>query len=153
MRLAPSFDSFIYQDGRPTIYQTFMGRMVAEGLQEDVYPLPFPSTVAARYLSLLNWQIDLIYVDSAHEAGETLVELIMYYQLLRPGGLLMGDDYNMFPAVKRDVDTFCQFKGVTVFLFDEQWVVMKPDPEGIEAGLYGESLSTDQYMHKVLLKK
>lgn len=70
----------------------------------------------------------------------------MYYQLLRPGALLMGDDDQSFPAVKRDVDTFCHFKGLTAFL------LMKPDPQGIEAGAYGESLTTEHYMRKVLLQ-
>jgi hypothetical protein len=34
----------------------------------------------------------LIYLDSAHEQGETLIELALYWNILQPGGVLFGDD-------------------------------------------------------------
>ena len=60
----------------------------------------------AKLLYLLGYRIDVVYVDSAHEIGETLIELFMYWQLLRPGGVLTGDDWLEFPAVKHDVSLF-----------------------------------------------
>lgn len=47
----------------------------------------------------------MIYLDSAHEIDETYIELCLYWRQLRPGGILMGDDYG-WPAVRTDVDRF-----------------------------------------------
>jgi len=44
------------------------------------------------------------FLDSAHEHGETYVEACVFFKLLRVGGLLCGDDYYSFPAVKADID-------------------------------------------------
>ena len=60
------------------------------------------------------WFVDLIYIDSAHERGETIIEIHLYWQLVRPGGLLMGDDYRDFPAVRSDVDEFARCEGLTI---------------------------------------
>ena len=57
---------------------------------------------------------DVAYIDTAHEQGETLGEMFAYWELLRPGGLLLGDDYNYFPAVKYDVDAFVGHKNLTL---------------------------------------
>ena len=95
-----------------------------------MYPLTLSSILGARAIATFNWIVDIAYIDSAHELGETLVELFLYYDLLRPGGLLMGDDFYMFPAVAHDVTIFASCKGLKVdFLPEEyfgQWVIQKP---------------------------
>jgi predicted O-methyltransferase YrrM len=86
------------------------------------------SITAARLIATLNWKVDLIYLDSAHEIGETFAELYVYFQLLRKGGLLIGDDYKSFPAVQHDVDLFCKYKAeeLTFELIQEnQWTIKK----------------------------
>lgn len=46
---------------------------------------------------------------------------------MRKGGLLLGDDYEMFPAVKHDVDIFVKEKGLRFELLGSgQWLVQKP---------------------------
>ena len=60
---------------------------------------------------------------------ETLVELFMYWQLLRPGGLLIGDDYRFFPAVRHDVRLFTNCSGVKpqfVGQYRNIWYMQKP---------------------------
>jgi len=60
-------------------------------------------------LAVLKYKIDIVYLDSAHEAGETFMELNLYYDLLKKGGVIFGDDYKVFPAVRKDVDLFSKF--------------------------------------------
>lgn len=131
MRLAPEFQNYMQlKNGMPTLYHKFLARMKQHQLIDMVFPLVLPSIVASRFLSYVNWKFDVIYLDSAHELGETLVELILYYQLLRPGGIMFGDDTDWFPAVKHDVEMFAKYKGVELVMLTDvpggQWLIQKP---------------------------
>lgn len=103
----------------------FLRRMVSEGLHDTVYPLPFHSLGVARLIYLLGYKVDVVYLDSAHELGETLVELFMFWQLLRPGGVLVGDD-EYFEAVRHDRSVFAECHNVTWESFGRgQWMIRK----------------------------
>ena len=53
--------------------------------------------------------VDLIYLDSAHEAGETRLELNRAWAILAPGGILYGDDFDKYwPGVHGDVSSFAK---------------------------------------------
>mmetsp|Transcript_27136 Transcript_27136/g.61297 ORF Transcript_27136/g.61297 Transcript_27136/m.61297 type:complete len:126 (+) Transcript_27136:466-843(+) len=69
--------------------------------------LPFHTTsiIAARWLKATNFTPDLVYIDSAHEQDETLLEIRAWWDALSPGGMLLGDDYN-WPGVAHDVQKF-----------------------------------------------
>ena len=103
-------------------------KALAVNLSETVLPLTMSSTAAARLLDMMQWTIDVIYVDTAHEQGDTLVELHYYYSLLRPGGLLLGDDYEWFPSVNHDVDVFARCVNASVVLLGDirnVWALVK----------------------------
>ena len=126
MKFASHKNIISYKQGFPDIAETFRRRIATEGMKNVIYPLALPSLLAARVLYLLGYQLDVIYVDSAHEVGETLVELHLFYLLLRPNGLLMGDDIS-WPAVSHDVDLFAKCHGLSVIRFGHnQWYVKKP---------------------------
>lgn len=76
---------------------------------------------------MLGYRVDMVYVDSAHESGETAVELSLYYQLLKPGGVLMGDDLE-WEAVSRDVHLFaaCHDLPPPLEFTNNEWVLQKP---------------------------
>jgi hypothetical protein len=128
MRILPSFAKVMGSEhGFPTVGRLFMRRILTLGVAQTVFALSLPSIIGARLLYLLGYQVDLVFVDSAHERGETIVELTLYWQLLRPGGVLMGDDYNIFPAVKHDVDLFARCTNVTLDLtMPNLWMLKKP---------------------------
>lgn len=129
--------------GMPHLNEAFMQHVVDRNLSDTIYPLPMPSILGARMLATTSWLIDLIYIDSAHERGETIIEIHLYWQVLRPGGLLMGDDYRDFPAVKADVDEFARCQGVEVltgrtFGAPNEWAIIKPrDAERAPRGPLG----------------
>lgn len=116
-------------DGRPFLYTRFLANMLAKNLENTVFPYPQTSILAARTLAYFRWNIDIVYVDSAHEMGETFIEMFLYYQLLRPGGLLIGDDYGKFKAVAHDVDAFAKYVGSEVYFIPNtvagQWLLQK----------------------------
>lgn len=115
-------------DGNPKIYDLFMTNMIQNKLTNTVIPLRVSSIVGARMLKVLNYEIDFVYIDSAHEAGETFMELMLYHDILKCGGVIFGDDYHGFPAVKYDVDLFCKHCNYTlIFTGDnDTWMIKKP---------------------------
>lgn len=134
MKMDYKLQKFVGSDkGFPTMSNLFQKRVVSYNLTTTILPLPMASLTAARFLQLFRWIIDLVYVDSAHEQGETLIELQMYYDLLRPGGILMGDDFAMFPAVRHDVHLFSRCYNVSVKRFRNVWLIVKPNKDGRKA--------------------
>ena len=124
-----SHDHITKLSGR-SLYETFLSRMVTRNLTNAVFPMRMSSLVGARLLYYLGYKFDLIYVDSAHEIGETLIELKLFYDLLRPGGMMMGDDYDWL-AVKHDIALFGECTGTTIHKIPNtvQWYVHK-SPRG-----------------------
>ena len=126
------FQKFGHMRGRvfPELGTTFMRRILTQGLSDTIYPLPLPSLTAARLLYLLGYKVDVIYLDSAHERGETAAEFFLWYQLLRPGGVILGDDFSGFPAVRKDVSLAASCFGAHIDIFagnQNQWIIRKPD--------------------------
>lgn len=98
-------------DGRMTVFDQFMANvqfaLTRTLSRHHILPLQATSTVGARWLESKGFLPDIIFLDSAHEEDETFLELTLYYRILKPGGILFGDDYG-WPAVKRDVNRFVE---------------------------------------------
>lgn len=98
------------QHGRPTIYDRFLANVKAAGHTDIIVPIVCTSTVGIKLLARLVVERrlsrlpDAVYLDSAHEPGETLMELRMCWGLLDSRGVLMGDDWS-WDAVRDDVRT------------------------------------------------
>jgi hypothetical protein len=97
--------------GRPTIYDRFLANVVQSGHADIILPIAATSLVGLKLLRRLHGERrlsrlpDVIYLDSAHEPEETLLELRASWDLLGPGGVLLGDDWG-WDAVRRDVLRF-----------------------------------------------
>ena len=99
--------------------------MVLTGHAERVVPLPQTSDNAAVILRKLRLRPDLIHIDAAHEYEPVRRDLENYWALLRPGGILIGDDYP-WPGVKRAADEFAAAQGLPLEVSDPKWVLRKP---------------------------
>ncbi len=73
---------------------------------------------------------DFVFVDGSHEYEYVKKDLVLYYEKVRPGGIMAGDDYNTgFMGVPRAVNEFFNDKGVEIHLDVDQpriWWVQKP---------------------------
>lgn len=108
--------------GHPTIHTRFMANVVQSGAAPLTLPLPVPSLVGLRLLDRLHASAKsslprpgAIYLDASHEEKETLLELKVAWELLAPGGVLMGDDWG-WGGVKHDVLAFTQLHDRTTGL-------------------------------------
>ncbi|WP_143269396.1 class I SAM-dependent methyltransferase [Mangrovitalea sediminis] len=93
-------------EGQPKIFNNFIWSVKNYDFQDAIIPLRAYSGVAARMIEVLKYNVDIVYLDSAHEAGETFMGINLYYDLLREGGVIFGNDYNILPAARHDVDLF-----------------------------------------------
>jgi predicted O-methyltransferase YrrM len=52
--------------------------------------------------------IDFLYIDADHGYDGVMADLIAWVPHVRPGGVIVGDDYDnaIYPGVKRAWDTF-----------------------------------------------
>lgn len=55
---------------------------------KHILPFHATSTIGARWLKQKGYKPDIIFLDSAHEQDETIMEIEMYYELLGDGGIL-----------------------------------------------------------------
>jgi hypothetical protein len=115
----------VTEDGRPTVYYQFLANIIAKNLTGTVLPVSMSSVIGARFLNTYQFRPQLIYLDSAHEQGETLIELALYWNILRPGGVLFGDDWT-WPSVRCDVKKFAYMRNLTVEHIGKTWVFKKP---------------------------
>ena len=111
-------------DGRPTVYYQFLANILAQNLNDTVLPVSMSSIIGARFLQTYLFRPQVIYLDSAHEQGETLIELALYWNILRPGGVLFGDDWG-WSSVRCDVKKFSYMKNITVDIAENTWMLKK----------------------------
>lgn len=109
----PNSENSLLMDefGYPRIYETFLANVRHAGFEHVVMPLRMSSISGMRLLAMLraNGRLPelpkVIYLDSAHEEGETMLEVRDAWRLLPEGGLLFGDDWS-WPGVEADVTSF-----------------------------------------------
>ena len=127
-------------NGMPGLYRVFLANIVHAGLAERVVPFAQTSTTAAAFLLRCGVQVDLLHIDASHEEEDVLADCRAWWKLLRPGGVLIGDDYNQaaWPGVvsaahgfAREVGGGLQVGGAPPF---QKWVLQKPANEAPSAG-------------------
>lgn len=55
-----------------------------------------------------SWQVDWVYVDGSHSFGGCLTDLKNAQRIVKPGGLIFGDDYGNKPGVTSAVQEFAE---------------------------------------------
>ena len=115
------------EHGHPTIYRQFLANVINEGLTDTLFPFPMTSLSAAKLLAAYNVQADLSYIDAAHGEYEVYGDMIHFWPLVRPGGILFGDDYsNYWSGVVNAVDRFAREMGLRLETSDGKWSIAKP---------------------------
>lgn len=98
-------------NGVPTLLTDFAENTKTAGNDDVIFPFPISSAQGASYLASKGVVADIIYVDAGHEYESVLLDLTLYWRLLRPGGVMIMDDYR-WPGVRRAIDE--HFAGGTV---------------------------------------
>ncbi|CAF1524963.1 unnamed protein product [Adineta ricciae] len=115
----------VSEDGRPTVYYQFLENILNANLTDTVLPASMTSLTGARFLRTFRFHPQIIYLDSSHEQGETLIELTLYWNLLEAGGILFGDDWT-WAAVRCDVKKFAHIHKLQIEIVKNIWILKKP---------------------------
>lgn len=115
------------EHGRPSVYRQFLANVILQDLTNTVFPLPMTSVAAAELLRRFRIQADLIYIDAGHGEYEVYGDLQNYWSLLRPSGILFGDDYDTaWQGVVRAVNRFAAETGLLLETDHGKWAITKP---------------------------
>jgi len=106
----------------------FDENVAASGAADRVTKLIGPSQVVVRTLE--HSQFDFIYVDGSHKIGDVLQDAVLAWTVLRPGGVVMFDDYALVDDVSeglmarapgRALDAFMTILGSSATLIRRDW--------------------------------
>lgn len=114
--------------GMPLLYEQFLSNVVRGGMQDVIVPLPQTTTTAATLLGRIGVRAGMIHIDASHEFEDVLRDARLYWDILQPGGFLIGDDYAAdWPGVVRAADMFTAEKGLPLMKSAPKWIVRKPN--------------------------
>ena len=113
--------------GMPLLYEQFLSNVVRLGAHDRIVPLAQTSTVGALLLRRIGVQAGLVHIDASHEYDDVLRDARIYWDILAPGGFLVGDDYSPdWPGVIKAADEFAVEKRVRLVSSTPKWIVRKP---------------------------
>ncbi|KAK0404909.1 hypothetical protein QR680_017693 [Steinernema hermaphroditum] len=117
------------RDDISNLYEIFLSNIRHEDLTQVVFPFRLTSTAAAHVLHCYHINADVVFVDSNHEYDTVISELLMYYPLLRPHGLFIGDDFHIktWPGVVQAVEEFAQKTSRPYEVVRNTWSLFKGD--------------------------
>ncbi|WP_428485371.1 class I SAM-dependent methyltransferase [Rhodopila sp.] len=116
-----------FRHGMPLLYEQFLSNVVRASAQDQIVPLAQTSTIAGLLLRRLGVQASLIHIDASHEHEDVLRDARTYWDILAPGGYLIGDDYNQdWPEVMQAADQFAAEKNVPLMPSFPKWIVRRP---------------------------
>jgi predicted O-methyltransferase YrrM len=115
------------------LYDRFMHNIQATGKRDQITVLVGRSDDQLIELIRQQVQADLIYIDGSHMAQDVLVDAVLAWKMLKPGGVMIFDDYtwvidaeNMHKNPKIAIDSL-----VNVFFSSIEFIeVVAPIPNG-----------------------
>lgn len=118
------FKSLNCRHGYPQVYFDFLANVCHSKHQSRI--VPFPSTSASAALWLMRYSVtaDMIYIDASHEEEDVYQDLIDYYDLTNPGGVLFGDDWS-WSGVRAAVERFAAENSVQIEHRHDKWLIRK----------------------------
>lgn len=116
------------KNGYPQVYYQFLSNVVHNHMENIILPFPTTSDIAHRFFKRNDITAQLIYIDASHEQGDVYRDISNYYELLLPGGIIFGDDYNKsWPGVQLDVKKFSKEINVEYSVEEVFWIIRKPN--------------------------
>ena len=112
-------------NGRASFYDDFMRNVVQHGMQDLILPFSTTSIAAAEVLRECAFTPDLIYLDGDHTSRGFRADLDLYWEILRPGGYVIGDDFD-WEQVQANVINFAYLQKVEFTSFSNKFLMRKP---------------------------
>jgi len=116
---------FEVDHGFPRVYRQFLSNVVHLGYQDMIVPYPMTSLIGAKYFKKRGISSKLIYLDASHEEEDVYLDASWYWNILVPGGVMFGDDWNQY-GVRPAVEKFAREKSLEIEILENHfWSVSK----------------------------
>jgi hypothetical protein len=113
------------KDGRPTFYEDFLQNVVDHGVEGFILPFSIASSAAADALQQIGIKADLVYLDGDHSERGFRADMDLYWDLTRPGGVVIGDDFD-WESVRTQMIDFAWHKEAEFSAWKNKFVFRKP---------------------------
>jgi hypothetical protein len=111
---------FELDNGYPRTYRQFMSNVVHMGCQDVIVPFPMTSSTGHKYFSKNGILAELIYLDASHEEDDVYQDVVGYWNILKPGGIMFGDDWNSY-GVRPAVERFARERGLGLDILENHF--------------------------------
>jgi len=108
--------------------ERFMTNVRISGFERKVTAIKGYSRVELRNLPL--GRFDIIYIDGSHAAADVLADAVLSWELLKNGGLLIFDDYPLWPHLPDErrpqiaIDAFISVYRNSIEVIHQDWMVI-----------------------------
>lgn len=122
--ITDGFEKDDWQSCWETIYHYAIDKLSIFGNRAQFIRLP--ADKAAKKIT--NHSLDFVFIDGDHSYSGALADCINYYDKVRSGGIICGDDYQI-DDVARALDDFFDQKNLPIHVYQGQtrfWWVEKP---------------------------
>lgn len=79
-------------------------------------------------IAIARGSLDIAYIDASHKPAPTLLESCLCFELLKPGGFLLWDDYDarnpVTQEVRQAVDPFLKIYGPKLDVIDAEYQLL-----------------------------
>lgn len=101
------------KNGFPTFYFDFL--KVTKYFKNEKEIIPFVNTTICfkNICKKLNIKFDFIIIDASHQYDDVKIDLEISYDLLKDGGIIVGDDLS-WEGVNKALNEFIQLKGNSI---------------------------------------
>lgn len=86
------------------IFQEFMDNVVLSDNLEHILPIKDTSLNASTLFTPAS--VDFVMIDAGHSYNDVMADLHTWWRKVKPGGVLAGDDYGVFPGVTEAANKF-----------------------------------------------
>ena len=113
--------------GQPQLYQQFLANVMHRDLTRFVCPFPQTSRTACTIFRHFGIRPAIVHIDASHDYVSVKEDLENYFELLQPGGALIGDDFNVFwPEVVWAATEFSKNHRLQLQHADGKFILLKP---------------------------
>lgn len=129
------FSALKYRWGYPQVYYSFLRNIVDAGLEDYITPLAQTPDGGAQVIARLGVAADLVYLHAGTDADVVPRELRLYWDLLCPDGMILGDAYSEeeFPELCRAVRAFAARVSCPLYVRGRHYVISRLSSDWSEA--------------------
>jgi len=111
-------------NGIPCLFETFRNNTKILQNHDIIYPFPISSMEAAHFILKKQTNFDVIFIDGSHEYESVLMDISLFWKILKKGGIMVLDDAK-WVGVERAINEFFVDKDVLIEFENSQAVVYK----------------------------